>query len=97
VSAGIIAAGLVQLLDARTLTLEAAFEKYADNYSKGLLFNQQAGKLGATTDLAVYANAFTLYEPDLTSSALASELLSRLESSSENASAVISHIPPQSS
>ena len=78
VNPGIKAAGLVQLLDARTLSLEAAFEKYEANYSTGVLFNQQAGKLGGTTDLAVYANAFALYDADLTS-ALASKLLAKLD------------------
>jgi hypothetical protein len=78
VSAGIRAAGLVQLLDARTLTLEAAFERYAASYSTGLLFNQRPEGLGGTTDLAVYANAFALFDADLTT-ALASKLLARLD------------------
>ena len=75
---GIKAAGLTQLLDARTLTLEAAFKKYSANYSIGLLFNQKKARLGGTTDLAVFADAFTLYDADL-SSRLAQSALRRLK------------------
>ena len=74
------AAGLPMLLDARKMRLEEAFERHrhgARAFSKTLLFNQHHANLIHTTDFAVYARAFTLYDSSLTMP-LSQRALSRL-------------------
>mmetsp|Transcript_33275 Transcript_33275/g.54978 ORF Transcript_33275/g.54978 Transcript_33275/m.54978 type:complete len:539 (+) Transcript_33275:78-1694(+) len=60
------AAGLKMVVDARTLSLEESFMQHGANFSKTLLFNQQHANLVYTTDFAVYAKAFALYDATLT-------------------------------
>jgi hypothetical protein len=74
------AAGLPMLLDARKMRLEEAFERHRDGaraFSQTLLFNQHHANLIHTTDFAVYARAFTLYDSSLTMP-LSQKALSRL-------------------
>ena len=72
------AAGLTMMLDARTLSLGEAYERYSANYSTALLFNQQHANLEHTTDLAVYVRAFALYDSTLTMP-LSQRALARLD------------------
>jgi hypothetical protein len=60
------AAGLAQLLDARTTTLGDAFAKYEPRFSRTVLLNQQARNLVATIDYAVFARALCFYDDELT-------------------------------
>ena len=59
-------AGLALLLDARNLTLGAAFAQFEPRFSRTVLLNQQARNLVATVDYAVFAGALALYDAELT-------------------------------
>ena len=73
-------AGLRLVQDARALRLEEAFARHRDGpraFSRSLLFNQRHAELVHTTDMAVYARAFSLFDPSL-SMPLSQQALTRL-------------------
>ena len=63
----VLAAGLAQLLDARTLSLGDAYSLYETNFSRTVLLNQQARNLVGTIDYAVFSGALAFYDDELTS------------------------------
>ena len=61
-----LAAGLAQVLDARTLSLGDAFAQFEAAFSRTVLLNQQARNLVATIDYAVFSRALAFYDDELT-------------------------------